>query len=82
MSTVPVPVKMNGPKLKVMKPVEASAVILTGVPTRVGSVENVNSPTRVGALWDKRELVEFPARRHLCTTPRRHANSEGEEDGT
>jgi len=48
--TDPLPVKMNPPKLKVMAPVEASAVNVTGTPRFAGSFENDTAPLSVATL--------------------------------
>ncbi len=47
MTTVPVPLTMKGPMLKVMDPVDESAVIVTGSPTKLGRLDWVTVPVRV-----------------------------------
>ena len=46
-TTVPVPVKVKGPKMNVIAPVDASAVIDTGVPISAALLDCVTNPVRV-----------------------------------
>ncbi len=47
MTTVPVPLTVKGPMVKVMNPVDASAVIVTGSPIKLWMLDCVTVPERV-----------------------------------
>jgi hypothetical protein len=61
MVTVPVPVNVkamppvpaDGPNMKAMDPVDESAVIMTGVPSKLGILDCVAVPESVTVLRDK-----------------------------
>jgi hypothetical protein len=52
MATVPKPVSMNPPKLKLMNPLDALAVIATGVPMKLLMLDCVIEPESVTVLPD------------------------------
>jgi hypothetical protein len=59
MTTEPVPVKMVPPKLKVIAPVDALPINVTGVPTKLGTVEKITAPLSVTTLPERKPVSEI-----------------------